>query len=236
MPLRFTTHSTRREGLRSSSITADESLPPGAESSSERSATTISGQPAISRSRDGASIARSCSASGVGVADTKIKGMSLRRARSAATSRACHVGEASDWRRSSCSSITMIEPNLGSLAKTAVRVPMTTSTPAAARAHSCGSNAVVTPALATRDFKMVASSTPGTTTSTGPRSTQLQSDGSTSEVGGRRNTPPLCASNRVVAGDRGSGANVEYVAVPMDRTTRGGEAARKNCDRLPAHR
>ena len=67
---------------------------------------------------------------------------------------------------------------------------------------------------------MVASSTPGTTTSTGPLSTQLHSDGSTSEVGGRRNTPPLCASNRVVAGDRGSGANVEYVAVPIDRTTR----------------
>ena len=49
VPVRLMTHNTRRDESRSSSITADESLPIPGPSSSERSATTTPGHPADSR-------------------------------------------------------------------------------------------------------------------------------------------------------------------------------------------
>jgi len=99
----------------------------------------------------------------------------------------------------------MIDPTFGNRANAAVLVPIETSTPAAARAQSFGSSAVLTPARDIRECKMAASSTPGTMTNTGPLVRQLHTDGNTSEVGGKRSTPPPASNNFAVAGERGSG-------------------------------
>ena len=91
-----------------------------------------------------------------------------RRARSTTTSRACHVGLRSSCSASSCSSTTTTAARSGHGAHAATRDPMTTSTPAAAAAHSCGHTATLSPARRSRMASRRARSSDGTTTSVGP--------------------------------------------------------------------
>ena len=87
----------------------------------------------------------------VGHGDTSSTGAPARRARSTTTSRACHVGLRSSCSASSCSSRTTTAARSGHGAHAATRDPMTTSTPAAAAAHSCGHTATLQPGPAQPD-------------------------------------------------------------------------------------
>ena len=97
-------------------------------SSWRRSTTSRIGHPARSSERD-ASMTRSAAAraSSDGQGEMSTQGTPARRARSIATSRACHVGTRSSFRPSSCSSSTTIASKRGTDAHTADRRPSTTN-------------------------------------------------------------------------------------------------------------
>ena len=126
----------------------------------------------------------------VGHGDTSSTGAPALRARSTTTSRACHVGLRSSCSASSCSSSTTTAARSGHGAQAADRAPMTTSTPAAAAAHSCGTWATASPARRKRIASRRARSAAGPTTSVGPSRAAAARIGTTSSVGGSRTTPP----------------------------------------------
>ena len=109
------------------------------------STTSTTGQPARSSPRDGVSSGPAASASSDGHGEVSTHGTPARRARSSATSRACHVGACSCWWTSSCSSTTTTAASAPTGAQAAARVP-TTVAPAAPSAQSRGWAATRTPA------------------------------------------------------------------------------------------
>ena len=109
-----------------------------------RSTSSRIGQPSRSSATDGrrTESPAQCNAVADGHGDTSTLGTPARRARSIATSRACQVGERSSCSASSCSSSTTIERIPAHGDHTALRPPITTSTPPQARAHCSGCTAV----------------------------------------------------------------------------------------------
>ena len=109
----FSTQTTRRVGWRATSISRELRSEVIHGGSSVRSTMSTTGQPARSSDRDGSRTLRPAQASAPsdGAGDTSRHAIPIRRARSTATSRACHVGLRSSWSASSCSSSTTITPH-----------------------------------------------------------------------------------------------------------------------------
>ncbi len=186
------THTTVRSGLRRCLISGDVTSDVFHGSSRPRSTTSTNGQPARSSSIAGRRRRSPTAASPatVGHGDTSSTSAPARRARSTATSRACHVGLRSSCSASSCSSTTTTVARSGHGAHAAARAPITTSTPPAAAAHSSGTIATVSPARRSRIASSRARLFDGTTTSDGPCANAAARTGITSSVGGRRSMPP----------------------------------------------
>ena len=131
------TQTTRTSGRRSSLISAEDSSEDLQGSSPLRSTTSTIGHPARSASVGSRTAGRPIDANPVtlGHGEVASTGTPARLARSATTSRACHVGDRSSCSVSSCSSITTAARMPGHGAHAAARAPITTFAPDAARAH-----------------------------------------------------------------------------------------------------
>lgn len=202
-----------------------------------RSTTSRIGQPARSSSRDGAKSGPHPRASSVGAGDTSTHAAPARRARSATTSRACHVGARSSCNASSCSSSTTAAARPGTGAHAAALAPTTTSAPAAATAQSRGCRATDSPARRRRPARSRAWSTDGVTTSVGPRAAAASTVATPSPAGGRRTTARPAATAATASGSSGPGTAV----APRRRsgrpaTTPGGEALARSARTGPAQR
>ena len=176
-------------------------------------------------------------ASRLGVGDTSTTGTPTCRPRSTATSRACHVGEPSFCRDSSCSSNTTIAPSPETGAKAAVRVP-TIEHPAAPRAQPSGCTAVVMPARRIVSAVARTAANVGTITRTWPRSAAARSTSVGAETGGSRIRLTGRSNN-----DATRGPTLPTEPSPSTRLGRGssativgGEAAPRNVGSRPAHR
>ena len=171
----------------------------------------------------------------VGHGDTSTTGTPARRARSMTTSRACHVGLRSSCSASSCSSRTTTAASRGHGAHAAARAPMTTSTPAAASAQSCGHDGHRQPGRVAAAWRR---SCPvdrrhddehGTEPRPPPPARAARRRSAAS-----RSTPPPPPSRRAGVGMYRLDGDVRCVARAAGRRRRGGLAATRNGRRRPA--
>ena len=168
LPLVFKITATRRFRSRIAAITSLDNNDEPHRSSLVLSSTTTFGQPEPHLSSRESTVCALCVAMQLGTADVSSTGIPARTPRSMATSRAFHVGMRSSWWDSSCSSMTTSTARFGTDAHTAARAPMTTSTPPAARAHSSGYTAVVSPTRRIAAASPLALACVGITTMAGP--------------------------------------------------------------------
>ena len=220
-PTVLITHTTRVDESRSDAISCELTSDRFHGSSSVRSTTLMNGQPAT-ESETEAPVTLSpahSNAAAVGMGEISTHAAPACAARSIATSRACQVGDRSSCSASSCSSSTTMLCRPGHGAHTALRPPTTTSTPAAACAHSSGSNATRSPTLRSRLAIARAANGVGCTTMHGPQRTISATSGSGSTNGGTRRTP-LPTGSRLVTERRVGGRPVTIVA--GDAATRNG--------------
>ncbi len=230
------TQTTVRSGSRRWRISAEVTSDVFQGSSRVRSTTSTIGQAARSSTVGTRTRFRPTAASPttVGHGDVSRTGTPDRRARSTTTSRACHVGLRSSCRASSCSSTTTAAARPGHGAHAASRAPITTSTPPAARAQSCGTTATVSPARRRRAASRRARSIEGTTASTGPRRVAAAMTGTTSSVGGSRRTAASPSKARAASGWIGATWRPLVAGAGNPATFVGGDAATRNGRRRPA--
>ena len=209
-------------------------------SSRRMSTTSTIGQPARSCPRDVVSSAPAPRASSDGHGEVITHGTPARRARSSATSRACHVGACSCWWASSCSSTTTIAARPPTGAQAAARVP-TTVAPAAPCAQSRGWPAMRTPACRRVRATRVARGAVGHRTSACPRRAAASATAAGSVAGGSRSTarprPRASSARRSTASPvRADGPPPTGVAGGRAATFRSGDAVRRNDAGRPAQR
>ena len=234
------THTTVVPGRRRWAISGDETNDVRHGSSRERSTSSTIGQLVRSTStarRTNAPPAPVAAAvpTIVGHGEVSTTGTPARRARSSATSRACHVGLRSSCSASSCSSTTTMAARSGHGAHTAARAPITTSTPLAAADHSVGAKRDRQPGPpqadgvhARRDRSTARP--PGWDRRSPPRC----SAGITSSLGPSRSRPPRPPSRARASVSSGSTRRPERCDGPRAATIVGGLAATRNGRSRPA--
>ena len=197
------------------------------------STTSTTGQALRSADRSGTrrrSARSSASSDGDGEASTQ--GMLSRRARSMATSRACHDGVRSSLRAGSCSSRTTMAARSGTGAHAATLVPTVTA-PRAARSHCSGYSATGRPDSRRMRTRRWRCATVGTITRVGPWVVAARARRDPSSPGVRRKSvrpenAPASASS--ASGDRSA------MGGPTSVTIVGGDATRRKWGSRPAQR